>query len=151
MSNTQSCSVDSEAVVGPSEFQSFPCNVPFCTPTVVANATISSDEKVNKQNGDSDVEQDHHGHQDGSRALKQKEEGEVSRAQRCLLSAMPPEASARLRTQAERPPAQSIKPLTSASREGCHLLRRLQLLVLEFPAALKTWAPAPPPWPQDPK
>lgn len=142
MSNTQSCSVDSEAVVGPSEFQSFPCNVPFCTPTVVANATISSDEKVNKQNGDSDVEQDHHGHQDGSRALEQKEEGEVSRAQRCLLSAMPPGGQCTAqdtgRTSAERPPAQSIKPLTSASREGCHLLRWLQLLVLEFPAALKT-------------
>lgn len=28
--------------------------------------TILSDEKVNKQNGDSDVEQDHHDDQDGS-------------------------------------------------------------------------------------
>lgn len=29
---------------------------PFCTPTgIFANVTISSDEKVNKQNGDADV------------------------------------------------------------------------------------------------
>lgn len=34
--------------------------------------TILSDEKVNKQNGHSNVEQDHHDDQDGSGALEQR-------------------------------------------------------------------------------
>jgi hypothetical protein len=48
-------------VVGLSEL-----GFPFCTLVTSAIATTSSDEKVNKQNGDSNVEQDHHDDQNGS-------------------------------------------------------------------------------------